>query len=289
VHLTPLTTYGLDWEATDSTVYNLLVTGNVGTSLYSSHSSTFIHPHLQDAQILLQDNAGSTYIGAEFDGLQHIGAYLNASGAQLSNSTWVYPNPFAGITDIYASSNVSTLGIWGERCPLYEFPGASYTHFANYSFVFDGNLTNFPPTSWELHGMTNCSNSSISESEQTNSTNLPRQQRWLTALYAGTVSTNSGTIITLGPTNQQEYFTGAVLNLTTAPVGCSTYVILALYDTTASKVIAQSTVASGTYTYTMTIVNNIVPAGDTLTLRITQPASGCSTNATYPQVVAQYY
>lgn len=80
-------------------------------------------------------------------------------------------------------------------------------------------------------------------------------------------------------TTQAMGAVSAELTLGTAPVGCSTFPALAVWDNTAGAAIASATTVGSTLSYAMTINEATVPSGHVIALRVTTAAVGCSTNA----------
>ncbi len=77
--------------------------------------------------------------------------------------------------------------------------------------------------------------------------------------------------------------------LNQAPSGCTTAGTYALYDSTASSIVASVNFANGTYTpYDSGVISANVPAGDLLTLKLTTATAGCTTQPGYAMVTAQF-
>jgi hypothetical protein len=112
---------------------------------------------------------------------------------------------------------------------------------------------------------------------------------WLTLDYLGTASGGVGTLYTIPTLNQTVYFTAASLYVVTAPLTCSTYPVIALWDSIGGVAIAQVALTSGTNNYTMTVVTNTGYAGHTLGIRIVTQGVGCGTFPANVQIAAQYY
>jgi hypothetical protein len=105
--------------------------------------------------------------------------------------------------------------------------------------------------------------------------------------YSGTTST--GTVDTLPGVSQAINVDSATLYVITPPVGCTTYPVINVLDTTASVTIATVTMSASTSQYTATISHAAVPSGDALAMRINTAGSGCSTNAANFTYYVQYH
>jgi hypothetical protein len=68
------------------------------------------------------------------------------------------------------------------------------------------------------------------------------------------------------------------LNVGTAPVGCTTYPVLNVWDNTAGSSIASVTLASGTNAYPMTVNISSIASTHVIADRVSTAAVGCTTN-----------
>jgi hypothetical protein len=81
---------------------------------------------------------------------------------------------------------------------------------------------------------------------------------------------------------------GAELNAGTAPVGCTTFPTINVWDNTAGASIA-NVVLTGASAQPMTITTALVPAGHVIAARVSVAPVGCSTNLQNPIINVLYH
>ncbi len=78
------------------------------------------------------------------------------------------------------------------------------------------------------------------------------------------------------------------LYVSAAAVSCTTYPVIAIYDSTASTIVGSVTLTSGVHTFDSGVLSVAVPAGDALIPEFSTAGVGCSTNASGTDFTAQY-
>jgi hypothetical protein len=101
---------------------------------------------------------------------------------------------------------------------------------------------------------------------------------------------NSRTAFDQSPAfNRAANLDNATLYVVTAPVGCSTYAVINIYDVTSSTSLANVTLTTGTSQYNFTVTSAAITSGHVLALRSSTGQSGCSTNASNLTAQVQYH
>jgi hypothetical protein len=140
-----------------------------------------------------------------------------------------------------------------------------------------GNATNYVDSAIQLSDLPTITSAKVDSSVATAAgTFIP----W--TCFEGMATTTGSTSFCSFTTPAAITVTGFDLWNQTAPVGCTTFAVFELYDGTAAAEIGSYliTLAASTNFYTQVTGSTNVASGHNLHLRITTPASGCSTNAT---------
>jgi hypothetical protein len=100
---------------------------------------------------------------------------------------------------------------------------------------------------------------------------------------------STGTVDLTPPFPYAATITAANLGITgSTPAGCSTYMIVGLWDYTDSTAIGSYTLSSGNSGGALILTKTSVAAGDQLGFRVITAPSGCSTNASYLNINVFY-